>query len=262
MSDFQQPVSNVLPPVPAVVDPILDQLPVPAVPLPSLPRVPASAEAIAQAHGDMMDGELALDANARARLGLDGGTAGIDTRLRYGDPNNHVEVTAGASTESGVRAGTELALTNDELRMKLEANAKGLETSTPEGSVHAVIEGGDEVSGLEAEGGVSSDGNAFGKGKVRMGSPDGPHVNLTGGADQLLRNPDGTVAVEVDAPLAPGVRARGGANLTTGSGGTSGGGTVGVGVEAGPVIIDANGNMQATPTGVSGGAGVNIHGEF
>jgi hypothetical protein len=268
VSDYQAPITNAIP-MPAPVAPILDQLPIQdaQVPdLPSMPQLPApSAEAIAVAHEDMMDGDLKAAAEVRARLGLDGGSASVDSSLQYGTPGNGATIHGGADTQSqSVYGGAELALTDEQLRAKLAGDMRSGPGGT-QGNIHGLIEGGDEQSAARFEvgmSGVGHDPNLYGSGHIRIGDPDAFNLQLSGQGSQLTTRPQGTVAATMGGPLAPGVTAASTAHLTTDGQTTQAGGTGTIGVQTPVGTINAYGEGQTNGTTSSGGAGVLFNGQF
>jgi hypothetical protein len=263
MSEYQAPIPNPLPPMPAPVAPTLDSLPIPAAPVPDLPPLPApSVEAIATAHSDMMDGDLTADAAARARLGLDGGSASIDSRVQYGTPENGAAIYGGGDTQSGtIYGGAELALTDAELRAKLAGSATSGPSGT-QGDVRAVVEGGDDQSAAKFEAGmngIGQDPNLYAEGDVRIGDPDAFNLRLSGQGDQLTTKPQGTIKGTMGGPIAPGVTLDSSGHITTDGQTTTGGGGGNLGIQTPAGTINVNGHGSSDG---SGGGGILFDGQF
>jgi hypothetical protein len=247
MSDFHPPVTNAIP-MPAPIAPIVDELPMPEVPMPAMPQLsPPSAEATVNAHLGIVE-DLSLDANLRAKLGTGGTGASAGTELQYGTDANGASIYATADSQNGVDMGGRLALTDEQLRMKLEANPDG---------VRAAVSGGDEDSGAEIEGGVTEQEGVTIAGKVRTGP-----VVVSGEGRQLATAPEGHIATDVETEIGDHVKARGGGVMESGPNGTKGGGRGEVDIETPAGTIQFHGHGETDGKNGSGGGGVIFQGQF
>lgn len=240
--------------MPAPVQPIVDQLPIPNVQVPDLPQMPQlpapSAEAHARAHLGIAE-DLTLDADLHARTGSNGVGASAASRLQYGTDENGAAIYGSASTQNGVVGGAQLALTDEELRVRMAA------TTANGGSAQGSIAGGDEHTGAQVAAGVD---DIAGVPRVNVDGTirTGPLV-VTGTGHDLTGTPQGTLAGRMNTEVAPGVVVGGSGELVAGPDGVSGGGSGHLQVQTGPATIDVHGGAQSNG---SGQVGVNIMGEF
>ncbi len=264
MSDYQAPITNPLPPMPAPVAPIIDQMPSPGDVVPDLPAMPApSIESIATAHSDMMDGDLSADAIAQARLAQNGSGAGVDVRAQVGSPGNGATIYGGANTQSGIYSGAKFQLTNEELRAELGGDIQSGPDGTKVGA-NATVEGGDEESAALFEVGVQDHGDGpdvYGRSDVRIGDPNRFNFRLTAKGSNLASTPQGTVGARMGGPLGP-VEVESRAHITTDGDKTQGGGGGSIGIPTPAGTIKAYGEGETDGTNSSGGAGVIFQGQF